>query len=170
MTSTNLAISKPTNATKRPLGPKRVRISPKLRQALDLLASGECKTQRAAAARANLSEEHISRMLATPQIQSFIAEKIRRNLERGALRASSRLPELVDAVSEQVSFQASRQLLIAQGHIAPESSGVHVNTHVNVGYVIDWRSARNQIGDQTQDEPKPLAPIVDVTPKAGETP
>jgi hypothetical protein len=60
----------------------------------------------------------------------------------GTLRASYRLVELIDASSESVSLDAAKHALAIEGIKPPDSGGVSVSIHNNVGYVVDWRSDR----------------------------
>jgi hypothetical protein len=158
------------NTSNPPTRSKLERIPRKIRQAVELLLSGECKTQKAAAARANITPEHLCKMLKKPATQSFVREKTAAALANGQMPAARRLVELVDAESESVAIQASVQVLKTQGHFPQEGASVNVGIGVNVGYIVDWRSARQEIEQQTQGEPNHLIPMVDVTPKGGTTP
>lgn len=116
------------------------RISPRLREAIRLIETGECKTQRAAAERAGITEKHFSRSLANVEIQAFIARQRARNIARGTLRASARIADLVDASSEHVAMHASRLLLETSGDLrssAPGGVNVQINNSIQAGYVID---------------------------------
>jgi hypothetical protein len=116
------------------------RISKRLRQAIVLLESGECKTQKAAAERAGLNDQYLSRALGQVEIQAFIARQRARNIARGTLRASARIADLVDAQSEHVAMHASRLLLETSGDLrssAPGGVNVQINNNVQAGYVID---------------------------------
>ena len=82
--------------------------------------------------------DHVSRELAKPRIQAFIASESRRTIARGQMRASARLIELVDASSEHVSLDASKHVLAIEGIRPPESGvNVNINNNISVGYVID---------------------------------
>ena len=116
---------------------KRVRIPPKIAKAVHLLLTGECKTQKAAAERVGLNASYLCEALTKPKIQAFIARETRRNIQNGAIRASARLLELVDASSEHVSLDASKHVLAIEGIRPPDQGQVNVNVGVSVGYVID---------------------------------
>lgn len=137
------ATREPDRAPATPAHSKRERIPARVRHACDLLASGECKTIKAAAERAKLSREHLSRMLGRPHVQVFIEREARRTIAIGTLRASHRVLELVDATSEHVSFEAAKHTL-AIGNIRPPEPGsqVNVSVGVSVGYVIDLTGAQ----------------------------
>lgn len=133
MQSTALA----TNPIDKPDKPaKERRISKRMQQALGYLAT-RGMTQRDAAAKAGISEFHLSRELKKPQIQAFIARKARETIALGVLRASNRVLELVDASSEHVSLDASKHVLAIEGIKPPDQGQVNVNVGVSVGYVID---------------------------------
>lgn len=119
---------------------KEPAIPRKVRHGCELIASGECKTVTAAAERCGLSREHLSKMMARPHIQAFVARKASENISRGVLRASSRLVELIDAESEHVAAKVSERLLEHGGILKPQagsSVNVSINNNMSAGYVID---------------------------------
>lgn len=133
----DITISTPANV---PVPAKVTRerpISKRIRKVIGLLISGECKTQKAACERTGMNADHVSRELAKPRIQAFIASESRRTIARGTMRASARLIELLDASSEHVSLDASKHVLAIEGIKPPEQGQVSVNVGVSVGYVID---------------------------------
>jgi hypothetical protein len=131
------AIRDLTNPAPQPT--KRVRINPALRKALQLLATGECKTQRAAAARSGMSEFQLSRRLAEPQIQALIARESRKTIASAQLRASHRLVELIDANSEHVAAQVSERILTSEGILKSDQHAIAVNVDVKAGFILDLR-------------------------------
>jgi hypothetical protein len=143
-----------TNTTKLdqepPEKPSRKRISKRMQQALSYLAT-KGVNQREAAKLAGISEYHLSRELKKPQIQVFIAQRARQNIQLGVLRASHRINELVDAGSEHVSLDASKHILAIEGIKPTSDAQVSVNIDIKAGYVIDL-----------SDEPK-RPPMIDVT-------
>lgn len=134
---TGLAVSGSDQASPPPATIKERPISKRLRKVIDLLLSGECKTQKAACERVGMHPDHVSRELAKPRIQAFIAAESRKTIARGQMRASARLLELVDASSEHVSLDASKHVLAIEGIRPPDQGQVSVNVGVSVGYVID---------------------------------
>src|SRR3989304_4138476 len=100
MLSANLDMSSPEPVTAKLESSKIPRISSRIRTACDLLSSGACRTIKAAAARANLSREHLSRSLRKNHVRAYIEEKTRSELAIATLRAVARLNELGDAKSE----------------------------------------------------------------------
>jgi hypothetical protein len=133
------AIALPHNDLPAPPPTKRVRINPALRKALQLLATGECKTQRAAAARSGMSEFQLSRRLAEPQIQALIARESRKTIASAQLRASYRMVELIDAKSEHVAAQVSERILTSEGILKSDQHAIAVNVDVKAGFILDLR-------------------------------
>lgn len=131
------ALARQPDAATVPEPAKRERIPPRIAQAVKLLLTGECKTQKAAAERVGITPSHLCESLTKPKIQAFIARETRRNIQNGAIRASARLVELVDASSEHVSLDASKHVLAIEGIRPPDQGQVSVNVGVSVGYVID---------------------------------
>ena len=126
------------NADATPSKPvKEPRIPKHIIRACELLASGECRTVTAAAERVGVTREWLSRLMQRSHIQAFIARKSRENIQRGMLRASHRVVELIDAASEHVSLDASKHVLAIEGIRPPDQGQVSVNVGVSVGYVID---------------------------------
>jgi len=116
---------------------KRVRISPRIQEAVRLIATGTVKTQRAAAERVGMSETHLCTMLARPQIQALIARKASETIRTAKLRASHRLVELIDAQSEHVAAQVSERILTSEGILkSDQGSNIAVNVDIRAGYVI----------------------------------
>lgn len=137
-----------------PIPPQPVKerpISKRLRKVIDLLVSGECKTQKAACVRVNMHPDHVCRELKKPQVQAFIARRTRETISAGTMRASARLVELLDAASEHVSLDASKHVLAIEGIRPPDQGQVSVNVGVSVGYVVDWSGGA------------PQQPVIDVT-------
>jgi predicted DNA-binding protein (UPF0251 family) len=134
---TDLSISHPSDALSKPVSVKRVRIPEAIRQAIELLASGECTTQKAAASRVGISQEHLSRMLQRDHIRVFMARAASKTIAGAALRASRRYVELVDANSEHVSAQVCERILTSEGHLKSDAAQLTVNVDVKPGFVID---------------------------------
>lgn len=133
------AIAEPQPVTRARKQPDRIRISPKVEQAIALLETGECTTQKAAAARVGIGEQHLCRQLKREQVQVFIARRRAENIAMGSLRASRRIVQLVDAESEHVAAKVSERLLEQSGDLRSASNGVNVNVSntISVGYIVD---------------------------------
>lgn len=141
---------------------RKPRISKRLRQAVELLASGKAKTQRDAAATVGMSEEHLCRSLRKSQIQAFMAQRAAENIARGVFRASSRFVDLIDAESEHVAAKVSERLLEHGGLLrAREGGGVNVSiiNNVSPGYVIDLSGQDD--GKMIDAEPATIEALVD---------
>jgi len=118
--------------------PERQRRIPKrISEAVRLLVTGECKTQRAAAERVGITAGHLCETLKKPHIRVFIDRSVRETIASGAIRATARLMELVDAGSEHVSLDASKYSLALAGHKPAADAQVSVNIDIKAGYVID---------------------------------
>ncbi|MCA1831212.1 MAG: hypothetical protein LC750_00430 [Actinobacteria bacterium] len=138
---------------------ERIRIPAKVQQAIDLLESGECKTQKAAAVRVGISDQHLCRMLKREQVQVFIARRRAENIAMGSLRASRRYVQLVDAESEHVAAKVSERILEQTGDLRIANSGVNVNVNnsISVGYIVDLTPqapGARTIENEAQHEPK----------------
>jgi hypothetical protein len=151
--NTPALITDPTKPERKP------RISRRVSTAIDLLASGKARTQKEAAELCGMNESYLGRALKKPHVTGVLRERIERNLQRGALRASGRVVELVDSASSPVSFDASKLLLGIAGYRVAETPTSIVNVGVSVGYVIDLRPD----GDTTP-LPMPGDLAIDITP------
>lgn len=115
-------------------------LSPKVRQAIALLATRKAATQKAAAEAVGLREDSLCKALKRPSAQVFMAQRARETIAMAAGRASERVVELLDASSEHVSLDASKHVLAIANIRPPEDGrGVQVNVGVSVGYVLDLR-------------------------------
>lgn len=116
---------------------KEPRISKRIREVVQLLVSGECKTIKAAAERTSMHPNYLSGALKKPEVRVFIERRARETIASGMMRASARLNELVDAGSEHVSLDASKHLLAIAGIKPANDSQVSVNIELKAGFVID---------------------------------
>ena len=124
--------------------PKRVTAA--MRKVITLLLDGECRTVKAAGARAGLTPEYLSRALRKPHIRAYLDERTRASLDEGKTIAAARLRELIHAKSEHVSFDAAKHTLAING-IAPPSDGQGVSVNISnnqivAGYVIDLTASQ----------------------------
>jgi hypothetical protein len=111
----------------------------KVRGAIKSLATGECKTVTAAAEKAGLSREHLSRQLARPHVSEYLHQQTRRHLATAAARAGAVKAELLDSSSEIVRDRASSFVLGLAGIQPASQPSVNLNIGVTCGYVIDLR-------------------------------
>jgi hypothetical protein len=118
--------------------PERTRpISRRIRAACDALVHGDVKTITEAAAKANLSREHLSRELSKPHIAEYLRQKACRTLAIGAGRAAAVKIELLDSNSEHVRNDASAFVLGLAGIRPAADPTMQVNVNVKAGFVID---------------------------------
>jgi hypothetical protein len=113
------------------------RIPPRVREAIDAYVSGRARSITAAAKKAGLSREYLSRSLSQPHIAEFLRQKAARVVAMGAGRAAARIMELIDADSEHVSFDASKHVLAVAGIKPTPDANVNLNIDIKAGYVID---------------------------------
>lgn len=113
------------------------RISRKVRAAIDLMVTGECKKISEAAEKVGLARESLSRALSTPHVANHLLQKVQRHLAIAAARAGATKVELLDSASELVRDRASAFVLGLAGIQPAAQPSVHVNLEVRAGYVID---------------------------------
>lgn len=119
--------------------PKPPRISKRVREAIALHSSGECKTWKAAAARAGISREYLSRQLAKDHVKKALRDLTTRTLVQALPRAAERVVELMDCDSDKVSLEAASRLLAIDGIKPPAAPGHSVNVNIDnsPAYLID---------------------------------
>jgi hypothetical protein len=128
---------------------KTRRISRRIRSACDALVHGDVKTITEAAAKANLSREHLSRELSKPHIAEYLRQKACRTLAIGAGRAAAVKMELLDSASEHVRNDASAFVLGLAGIKPAADPTALVNISFRAGYVIDVSPEPGEIIDVT---------------------
>src|SRR5262245_27338574 len=130
------------NDLEAPQPAKRLRIPKRIRQAVDLIASGECTTQKAAAKRVGISPEHLSRMLARDHVQVFLTRASVRNIGTAKLRASRRFVDLIDARSEHVAAKVSERILTSEGILRADHTQAPASVDLRAGFVIKLEVVR----------------------------
>jgi hypothetical protein len=129
------------------------RVSPRVRHAIDLLLTGQCRLKKDAAAKASLTPERLSRAMKESHVLEYIAQQTRVLLAQSqALAAATMLRLLDEAKSEHVMKDVAIHLLGISGHKPAADPSTLVNVNIAAGYVIDL----------TDDPPK----VIDVTPNA----
>src|SRR5205823_13217753 len=112
------------------------RISKRVRRAIDLMVSGECKKICDAAQQVGLARESLSRALSTPHVAEHLRQKVIRHLSIAAARAGYVKGELLDSDSEIVRDRAST-FVLGLANIAPVAApSLNVNLEIRAGYVI----------------------------------
>jgi DNA-binding Lrp family transcriptional regulator len=128
---------------------KKTRISKRLQEAIRLLMTPECRTQRAAAQKLGMSETYLSEALRKPETRVFIERCARENVAVSQLRASAKLGELLDCGANGTEFDATRLSLAIAGIKPAADAQVSVNIDIKAGYVIDLTdSAREANGNK----------------------
>ena len=150
------ALSAPTNIKKL----RKRRISPKIVQAVELLAKGDVRTQKQAAERVGVSEEWLSTMLGREETRVLLEQTCRKYLRTGTVRATARLVELLDSNSSRTALEASKHVLGIGGISPPREGGVNISIgNDSPGYVVVLRH---------RDDPDlqgDLTPIIDLKPE-----
>src|ERR1039458_6518497 len=118
-----------------PIPPKR--ISKKVRRAIDLMVTGDCKQIKETAAKVGLARESLSRALSTPHVAEHLRQKVLRHRAIHAARAGATKTELLDSASEIVRDRASSFVLGLAGIQPAANPSVNLNIEVKAGYVID---------------------------------
>jgi hypothetical protein len=133
---------------------KKERLSRNIVKAIELLASGACASQRAAATRLGISEAHLCRELQKSKYQSFPRNRTLKTLRGAVPKAAAKLVELLDCPSWQVQEKAAARLLAIDGISPPDRPSITVNVG-QPGYIIDLSGDRDR---------KPEPKLIDVTP------
>jgi hypothetical protein len=134
---------------------KTKRISKRLQEAIRLLMTPECRTQRAAAQKLGMSETYLSEALRKPETRVFIERTARETVAIGALRASVVMNDLVDCDSSSTRFDASKHVLAIAGIKPANDAQVSVNIDVRAGFVIDISEPEpmRTVGNNTGNKP-----------------
>jgi hypothetical protein len=113
------------------------RVSKKILQAIELLATGECKTQRAAAERVNITHEWLCKQLAKDNIRTILKQRMSATILTAGPRAAARMVELIDAESEKVSREAAAFILGVEGVAPSKDTSITINNNSISGYIIE---------------------------------
>lgn len=139
-------------ATDAPKHARPKRVPKRIVQLVDLIASGECKSTKAACDRIKLDPSYASRELRKVHVAAYLETRTRVLLAQSQVPAAATLVRLLDqAASEHVQKDVAIHLLAIAGHKPRNDSQVSVNIDVRAGFVIDI------------SEPTPKPPMIDVT-------
>jgi hypothetical protein len=128
------------------------RVSPRVRHAIDLLLTGQCRLKKDAAAKAGLTPERLSRALKENHVVEYLTAQTRVLLATSQAPAAATMLRLLDqAKSEHVQKDVAIHLLGINGHKPAADPVAQVNINIRAGYVIDL----------SDDRP---AKVVDITP------
>jgi hypothetical protein len=121
-----------------PKSVKERRVSPRVRHAIDLLLSGQCRLKKDAAAKAGLSPERLSRALKEDHVIRYLAAQTHVLLAQSQAPAAATMLRLLDgAKSEHVQKDVAIHLLGINGHKPTADPVTQVNINFRAGYVID---------------------------------
>jgi hypothetical protein len=130
---------------------KERRVSPRVRHAVDLLLTGQCRLKKDAAAKAGLSPERLSRALKESHVVEYLRQQTHILLAQSQAPAAATMLRLLEgAKSEHVQKDVAIHLLGIAGHKPTADPVAQVNINLSPGYVIDL-----------SDEPRKA---IDVTP------
>src|SRR6476660_711162 len=104
---------------------RKPRMSLGIKRALDLMAKGSLQVD--AAARVQISPEHLSRMLGRADVRELLDQRTRDMLLKGKLRAAARSLELLKASSEHVAADMTKWHLGVHGIKPSETPTTIVN-------------------------------------------
>lgn len=121
--------------------PKHVRtkrVPKRIVQLIDLIATGECKSTKAACERIKLDQSYASRELRKVHVAAYLETRTRVLLAQSQVPAAATLIRLLDqAASEHVQKDVAIHLLNIAGHKPRPDAQVSVNIDIKAGYVID---------------------------------
>jgi hypothetical protein len=121
---------------------KALRITAKVRRAVDLMATGECKKITEAAERVGLARESLSRALAKPHVIEHMRQRAIRTIAQAAGRAAEVKAELLDCGDSMARDRASTFVLGTAGIGPATAPNLSVNLEIKAGYVIDLSDDR----------------------------
>jgi hypothetical protein len=116
---------------------KQLRITAKVRRAIDLMATGECKLMKEAAEKVGLARESLGRAFAKPHVIEHMRQRALRTLSLAVPRAAEVKAELLDSGDSMARDRAST-FVLGLADIAPASApSLSLNLEIKAGYVID---------------------------------
>jgi hypothetical protein len=121
---------------------KQLRITAKVRRAIDLMATGDCKLIVDAAAKVGLARESLSRALAKPHVIEHMRQRALRTIQMAAARAAEVKTELLDCGDSMARDRASTFVLGTAGIGPAMAPSLSVNIEFKAGYVIDLSDDR----------------------------
>lgn len=130
------------------------RISKRMRQAIEMLITGEAQYQKDAALKVGLSPEHLSRELAKPHVRAFQAQRCVEMFAGLLPKAIRTVDKTMDGNNAQAALNAAITVLRQQGLVTTDGPSVAVTVNAP-GYVIDLSGGR-QIDHQASIEANAL--------------
>jgi hypothetical protein len=138
---------------------KKLRITVRVRRAIDLMARGECKQITEAAEKVGLARESLSRALAKPHVIEHMRQRAVRTIQMAAGRAAEVKAELLDCGDSMARDRASTFVLGTAGIGPATAPSLSINIEMKAGYVIDL-----------SDDPRPAPALRLATAFATQTP
>jgi hypothetical protein len=118
---------------------KALRITNKVRRAIDGMVNGECKLIKDAAAYGGLDPASLSRALDKPHVAAYLRQRVLKRLGIAAARAGATKIELLDSLNELVRDRSS-SFVLGLADIQPATTpSLNVNVELRAGYCIDLR-------------------------------
>jgi hypothetical protein len=114
-----------------------LRVTKKVRAAIDLMVSGDCKKICDAAEKVGLARETLSRALAKPHVSALMLQKVQRSLAMAAARAGAVKEELLDSDNAVVRDRASSFVLGLAGIAPAATPSISLNLDIRAGYIVD---------------------------------
>jgi hypothetical protein len=118
---------------------KALRITAKVRRAVELFARGEVKQIKEAAERVGLAPESLSRALSKPHVIDHMRQRAIRTISLAAGRAAEVKAELLDCGDSMARDRASTFVLGTAGIGPATAPNLSINLEIKAGYVIDLR-------------------------------
>jgi hypothetical protein len=110
---------------------------PKVRAAIEVLVTGQCRTIKSAAQKVGLSRERLSRAFSEPHNAEALLTRAAREVALSSGRAAARLNQLIDSSSQKIALDATKFSLGVAGIKPATDPQVNVNIELKAGYVID---------------------------------
>jgi hypothetical protein len=148
-----------------PAVPRAYTLGPRVRKAIEALASGECRTIKDAAVMAGLARESLGRALQKPHVIEHMEKRVRYHNRLNALAAPATIRSVMNSNNHAARLKAaSYSQAVAFNIQPPQTSAPNVNVigDLNVGYVIDLSGNGNTAptpptieGEIIESEPVP---------------
>jgi hypothetical protein len=115
---------------------KHLRITARVRRAIDLMATGQSKTITETAEKVGMARESLGRALAKPHVVEHMRLRALRTIQMAAGRAAEVKAELLDCGDSVARDRASTFVLGTAGIGPATAPALGVNPEIRAGYVI----------------------------------
>jgi hypothetical protein len=116
---------------------KALRITAKVRRAVELMATGDCKLIKDAAAKVGLHHDSLSRAFSKPHVIEHMRQRALRTISMAAGRAAEVKAELLDCSDSMARDRASTFVLGTAGIGPATAPNLSINLEMRAGWVID---------------------------------